>query len=615
MPRCFLKKVFFITLLPLLLIFSGGPALAVFEEDMETLGLYYNKEDLEVSTSRVTHPLSQSAENITVVTAKEIEMMGAHTLADVLTNVTGINIDDRGSVGTYSSLTIDGSGVTQVLVMIDGVMHNSFLSSDPDITSIPVQQIERIEIISGPGSSSWGSSLGGVVNIVTKSPREDRKAGGTLSASIGEAATRDIRGELSGTIDRFGYYIYAGHLAGNGLSSHTGVELNSLYSKFRLDLPKQGSLTLTVGCATDRRQDNEVASYDEALNGRHRYLFSTLALNYPLNEHLDLGLSLRGLLNRLHLSKTSIENPSNVWSKLSGDENSYGGSAKFTWRQGIQSLAVGLDYDHVDSDSSSPPPVLDDNPYRVKSDKWGVFLNDIIDIKGINLTVTPGVRYDRMNPVGDFTSPSLGLAWNPTEKITLRAYGGRGYSLPILQPGYSQVKVWTVQAGLETTYIPWLWLKTTYFWNRLSDVMNYDTGELDKQRKQGVEIEGKTVPVFNTSISFGYTFIDAENRDTGETLKDTPRHLLKLGVHYDDRQGLRGALLGRYVDWNASPELNGRYSAVIWDLNLAKRFRTFSGTEMELFFNAHNLFNGSQYDWNELTNARRWFEGGLKFEF
>jgi vitamin B12 transporter len=596
----------------LLTVALRTPALAD-SEDMETLGLYYNKEDLEVSATRIPHPLSQSAENITVVTAREIEMMGAHTLSDVLANVPGINIDDRGSVGTYSGLSIQGSGTTHTLVMIDGVMLNVNYTSDPDISSIPVQQIERVEIIKGPGSSSWGSSLGGVVNIVTKSPREDRKAGGALSASIGESTTRDVRGEISGTIDRFGYYLYAGHLASDGLSRHSGVELNSLYSKFRLDLPEKGTLALTVGCATDRTQDGEVPDWDLAINDRHRYLFSTLALYYPLTEQLDLDLSLRGLLNRINGVGNSILNSADVWDRGSTYEDSYGGSAKLTWRQGVQSLALGLDFDHVDVKSSYELTGDPESISKVRSDKFGVFLNNIIYLKGINLTVTPGVRYDSVHPVGDFTSPSLGVAWNPADKITLRVYGARGFGLPILDTSYSQQKVWTVQAGFETTLVPYLWFKGTYFSNWIDDVGLVD--EVENQRKQGIEFEGKTVPLLNTALSFGYTFIDAENRETGKTLMNTPRHLLKLGVHYDDHRSFRGALLGRYTDWNANPDWHGKYSAVIWDLNLAKRFRAFGNTELELFLNAHNIFNGAQYSDEFFKNARRWFEGGIKFEF
>ena len=146
---------FLLTLVPL-----RTPAMAV-SEDLETLEMYYRSEDLEVSATRNPKPLSRTAENITVVTAKEIEMMGAHTLSGVLANIPGINIEEAGSVGTYSSITIQGSRQTHVLIMIDGVMQNVFFSGDPDISSIPVHQIERIEIVKGPGSSAWGSTSRG----------------------------------------------------------------------------------------------------------------------------------------------------------------------------------------------------------------------------------------------------------------------------------------------------------------------------------------------------------------------------------------------------------------------------------------------------------------------
>ena len=99
-PGCFLKKVFFIILLPLLHLSLDRPALAEFQEDMETLGLYYDPKDLVVSATRSPRPISQSAENITIITAKQIEMMGAHTLVDVFANVSGIQAADRGGPGS-----------------------------------------------------------------------------------------------------------------------------------------------------------------------------------------------------------------------------------------------------------------------------------------------------------------------------------------------------------------------------------------------------------------------------------------------------------------------------------------------------------------------------------
>ena len=131
----------------------------------------------------------------------------------------------------------------------------------------------------------------------------------------------------------------------------------------------------------------------------------------------------------------------------------------------------------------------------------------------------------------------------------------------------------------------------------------------------------KTVPLFNTSLSAGYTFIDAKNRDTGEILPNVPRQILKMGLHYNDRRSFRASLLGRYVWFDASPERNARDNAIIWDLNLAKQvlighdILTIPGSKLEIFFTGHNIFNGAQYSADYAKNAPRWLEGGIRFNF
>ena len=94
-------------------------------------------------------------------------------------------------------------------------------------------------------------------------------------------------------------------------------------------------------------------------------------------------------------------------------------------------------------------------------------MNDTLTLG--SLAMTPGIRYDQMRPVGDFISPSLGAAWSLNEQTILRAYAARGYSLPLLFSNTTQEKVDTIQGGVETTQIPYLWLKTTLFLNYLSD--------------------------------------------------------------------------------------------------------------------------------------------------
>jgi vitamin B12 transporter len=611
-------KYCFILLCALVMVVSlRPPALAEPDEDQQTLEMFYEGKDLVVSATRSPKPLSQSAENITVITAADIERMGAHTLGEVLNTVPGIVNDDRGSVGNFGTITIQGALPPHILFLLDGVTLNFLDSGFPNAATIPVQDIERIEIVKGPGSSSWGSALGGVVNIVTKSPLEGKKLGGTLSFSAGERDTRDSRGEGTGTLGRLGYYLFAGNLTSSGLRPSTGVDENNLYGKFRWELPGKGDLTFTIGYTKEHRGDGADIADDLSIRSTFEHFFTTLSLNYSLNASTELDLSLRESTkhNRNQLSTLST---GELLQDSSSSETSYGGSAKLSWRKGFQNLVVGGDFDHLENNSDANLFFQSFFSHiALQSDKFGIFCNDTFTYKG--LSITPGIRYDRMNPVGDFVSPSLGIAWSLNDRTILRGYVAHGYSLPLMTPDQPQEKVLTYQAGVETTQIPYLWLKTTFFRNELSDVQSFDftTGliNLVKQLKQGVEVEGKTVSFLNTALSAGYTFVDASNRDTGETLAGVPRQIVKLGLLYDDQRSLKGALLGRYVWWNADVTDDARDNAFIWDLGLSKRVMNVNDLALELFFNAHNLFNGAQYSLGMFPNARRWVEGGIRFKF
>ncbi|HEX8960032.1 MAG TPA: TonB-dependent receptor [Geobacteraceae bacterium] len=599
----------------MVLAYLCSPVLAGDDGDLQTLRMYYEGKDLVVSSTRDPKPVSQTAENITVVTAADIEMMGAHTLVDVLANVPGVQTDDRGSVGSSSGLFIQGADTTHILVLMDGVTLNFLGEGSFDIAAIPVQNIERVEIVRGPGSSSWGSALGGVINIVTKSPADNRTIGGALSFSAGERETRDSRGEVSGSVGSLGYYLSAVNLRSDGLRPHTAVDESNLYAKLRWELADRGSLLYTLAYSRVERGDGQVDPPGVALNEGLSSFLSTLSLNYLVSDRANLDLSLR-TTSRPGDATMNALGTGDLIQQRTVHESTLGGSAKVSWRDRFQSIALGADFDHVDFNFDAPQsPQL--NQQHLRSDKWGVFLNDTITIG--KLTVTPGLRYDQVNPVGDFISPSLGAVWSLNDATLLRVYAARGYGLPIIVPGSTQEKVLTIQAGVETTQIPHLWLKTTLFRNYLSDVqvVDFRTREIvmAKEQKQGVEVEAKSAPLFNAFLSAGYTFVDATNRDSGAVLENVPRQVVKLGLNYDDPRFFRASLLGRYVWWNASSDNGASYNPVVWDLNLAKRLSAPGGTAVELFFNAHNIFNGAQYSFYAFKNPRRWVEGGVKFEF
>src|SRR4030066_2563258 len=293
MYRCFLQAVISHFCFVLFFFFFYHSAYAQIEEEMKILRMFYKEEELVVTPTRYPKPISQTAENITVITAEQIESMNAHTLTDVLNTVPGIQVDMRGGPGSVANARIQGSEFRHVLVMIDGVTLNNLSDRFADISAIPVQIIERIEIIKGPASSSWGSSLGGMINIITKNPAQAKKIEGTLSASYGERNTGDYRAEITGKVGNFGYYVYGGDPIFAGFRSSTHFYENNVYTKLQWDITEKARLLFTFGYNKGNRGLGEIPDEDISFKNNFEYLYPTLSLNYSITDEADFNLSLR----------------------------------------------------------------------------------------------------------------------------------------------------------------------------------------------------------------------------------------------------------------------------------------------------------------------------------
>jgi vitamin B12 transporter len=135
------------------------------------------------------------------------------------------------------------------------------------------------------------------------------------------------------------------------------------------------------------------------------------------------------------------------------------------------------------------------------------------------------VRLDGTGLWGNRMSYTLGLTYQLAGDTTLRAYAAHGFSIPMLAQDTGIQRVNTVQAGVETGRVPFLWLKGTYFFNTLRNAES--SGPLETvtgtdQDLQGVELEARTLPVYGLSLSGGYTYLHAEDEATGKQLRVTP---------------------------------------------------------------------------------------------
>jgi iron complex outermembrane recepter protein len=178
------------------------------------------------SVSKRAEPLFQAAAAISVVTGEEIRRSGARTIPEALRGVPGLTVARIGDINTYA---VSSRGFADRLsdkleVLVDGrtVYTPLFSGVFWDTVDVPMTDIERIEVIRGPGATLWGTNaVNGVINVVTRSAAETR--GGQLSIAGGtqepSAATLRAGTAVGGAGD---VRIYARHVERDALKDEDG---------------------------------------------------------------------------------------------------------------------------------------------------------------------------------------------------------------------------------------------------------------------------------------------------------------------------------------------------------------------------------------------------------
>ncbi|MDO8838625.1 MAG: TonB-dependent receptor [Parvibaculum sp.] len=152
-------------------------------------------------------PTKQVASSFTIITAADIETFQYRDVVDALKSVPGLHVVQSGSRGSQTSIFTRGASSNQTLVMVNGLPVNDPASPGgaANLANIPLDNVERIEVVRGPQSALYGSqAMGGVVNIITRTGGEKpvttlRVEGGTLGTLNTHAST----GGATGNVDYF----------------------------------------------------------------------------------------------------------------------------------------------------------------------------------------------------------------------------------------------------------------------------------------------------------------------------------------------------------------------------------------------------------------------------
>ncbi len=173
-----------------------------------------------VTAARMPQPIATLNADLTVIDADAIAASGARSFAELLQGQPGVEIVQNGGPGATSGVFLRGANRGQTVLLVDGLRVSSSTVGAPTLEAIPLDQVERIEILRGPASSLYGAdAIGGVIQVFTRRPGPG--VSGRLSGGLGSDDTRTVAGGFSATLGAVALSLQAGHRQSDGFNATT----------------------------------------------------------------------------------------------------------------------------------------------------------------------------------------------------------------------------------------------------------------------------------------------------------------------------------------------------------------------------------------------------------
>ena len=253
-----------------------------------------------VTATRVAQPLSDLVADVSIIDRATIERSGATGLADVLARVPGIEMVRNGGPGTATSVYVRGGETRFTAVYIDGVRVDSQSTGGANWQSIPISQIDRIEVLRGPAGAVYGSdAIAGVIQIFTR--KGETAFSPTVSAGIGSYRTGKLDIGFSGINAGFDYALSVARESSDGFNSRPIATQNPDNDGYRLEAAS-ARLGFQINPAhrleASMLTSNVDAQYDSGLTGDA----------HTLSKLQTVGLNWQAKWNDVYSTRLSISN-------------------------------------------------------------------------------------------------------------------------------------------------------------------------------------------------------------------------------------------------------------------------------------------------------------------
>ena len=538
-----------------------------------------------VTASRTAQLETNVLGDVTVIDNKELQQAGQSSMAEILARHHGIQTSNNGGPQTATGVGIRGSNASQTLVLVDGIRINGSTAGSVNWNTIDPATIDHVEVIRGAASSLYGTdAIGGVINIITRKPGEDRPLSAFANMGYGTYDTYKSSLGLSGASGGWDYSVSSSVASSNGFSAMTPP------SSQDADGYSQHSLAASLGYRWKPGHHIGITAYNGYSNGD---------FDVPSSPASDPAYA---ITRQQIYSATSTDDVTDSWqsivrfgfnkdfgdSRQPGFSNTYGSLQRsYSWQndfklnenqhismvlERLEERTLGSTAYSVDQRNTNAVGLI----YRAdfgRNHLQASARNDTIS--GYGNEPTGGLAYDfdlnnrwRIGVAGStgFKAPTFADLYYPS----LFGYAGN----PNLKPEKSRNTEFSLKYETDTSRA-----SAVVYQNKIRDLISvacleYDAGICVQSRPENVDsatIRGITISgqqrYSNTTLRVSADFRDSRNDANGNQLRQNARQTYRFGA--DQRMGQLSVgaeymFTGKRFDDAANMVRLGGYS--LWNL-------------------------------------------------
>ncbi|MCF6349999.1 MAG: TonB-dependent receptor [Flavobacteriaceae bacterium] len=374
--------------------------------------------EVVVTSSRIDLPFSKNSRTITIINAEQIQNSVATNVADLLQEVAGVDVRRRGVDGMQSDIYIRGGHFNQTLILIDGIKTEDPQTGHHSMNiMMPLENIERIEIIKGPAARIFGqNAFTGAINIVTKSNVKKKLS---LAVNYGSYEQKSI--SLTATND----FNYANMQVNYNYAESEGYRENTDF--------KNHNVFLKSSFKTKKNSINILATFADRKFGANNFYTNNVAFN----EYEETQTSLVGVSTKYNFNKFQIK-PKIYWrrnqdmfllkrknpefSRNFNISNKIGAEINTSYKSKIGTTGLGLDVAKVSLSSNN----LGDQERTMLT----AFLEHRFQLANNRLDITPGVSISYFSDFESNIFPGFDIGYKVNTNFKLYWNFGYSYRVP-----------------------------------------------------------------------------------------------------------------------------------------------------------------------------------------